>query len=66
MRLRTDFTGTRVERPLFELVLAHTGGNQLKAAALLGLNRSTLRKKLASAAPGRAHKGRDDRALDGD
>ncbi len=55
----------RVERPLFELVLAHTGGNQLKAAALLGLNRSTLRKKLASAAP-RTHKGRDDRALDGD
>ena len=38
----------RVERPLFGLVLAHTGGNQLKAAAILGLNRNTLRKKLAT------------------
>jgi two-component system, NtrC family, nitrogen regulation response regulator GlnG len=56
----------RVERPLFELVLAHTGGNQLKAAALLGLNRSTLRKKLAAAAPARTRPGREDRALDGD
>ncbi len=37
----------RVERPLFELVLQHTGGNQLKAAEILGLNRNTLRKKLA-------------------
>jgi two-component system nitrogen regulation response regulator GlnG len=37
----------RVERPLFDLVLAHTGGNQLKAAEILGLNRNTLRKKLA-------------------
>jgi len=36
----------RVERPLFDLVLAHTGGNQLKAAEILGLNRNTLRKKL--------------------
>jgi two-component system nitrogen regulation response regulator GlnG len=36
----------RVERPLFELVLQQTGGNQLKAAELLGLNRNTLRKKL--------------------
>jgi two-component system nitrogen regulation response regulator GlnG len=36
----------RVERPLFDLVLAHTGNNQLKAAELLGLNRNTLRKKI--------------------
>ncbi len=35
-----------VERPLLDLVLAHTGGNQLKAASILGLNRNTLRKKL--------------------
>ncbi len=36
----------RTERPLLEAVLAHTGGNQLRAAALLGINRNTLRKKL--------------------
>jgi two-component system nitrogen regulation response regulator GlnG len=39
-------TLTRVERPLLETVLARTGGNQLRAAALLGINRNTLRKKL--------------------
>ncbi len=37
----------RVERPLLETVQAHTGGNQLRAAALLGINRNTLRKKLS-------------------
>jgi two-component system nitrogen regulation response regulator GlnG len=35
-----------VERPLIVKVLAATRGNQLKAAALLGLNRNTLRKKI--------------------
>jgi two-component system nitrogen regulation response regulator GlnG len=35
-----------VERPLLRACLAATGGNQLKAARLLGLNRNTLRKKL--------------------
>ena len=55
----------RVERPLFELVLARTGGNQVKAAAILGLNRNTLRKKLESqGAFARGKKGRQDRALD--
>ncbi|MCP4328850.1 MAG: nitrogen regulation protein NR(I) [Alphaproteobacteria bacterium] len=35
-----------VERPLIELCLQSTGGNQLRAADLLGLNRNTLRKKI--------------------
>jgi two-component system nitrogen regulation response regulator GlnG len=39
---------TLVERPLFHAVLRETGGNQLRAAALLGINRNTLRKKLRS------------------
>jgi len=37
----------QVEQPLFEAALSHTGGNQSKAAMLLGISRSTLRKKLA-------------------
>ena len=35
-----------VERPLIQLTLAATRGNQIKAAAMLGLNRNTLRKKI--------------------
>ena len=35
-----------VERPLLRLALSATRGNQIKAAAMLGLNRNTLRKKL--------------------
>jgi two-component system, NtrC family, nitrogen regulation response regulator GlnG len=35
-----------VERPMISLCLRATRGNQLKAAALLGLNRNTLRKKI--------------------
>jgi two-component system nitrogen regulation response regulator GlnG len=35
-----------VERPLLQLSLQATGGNQLRAAELLGLNRNTLRKKI--------------------
>ncbi|MXO58867.1 response regulator [Altererythrobacter salegens] len=35
------------ERPLFEHALRRTGGNQLRAARLLGINRNTLRKRLS-------------------
>ena len=34
-----------LERPLLGHVLAMTGGNQLRAARVLGLNRNTLRKR---------------------
>jgi Fis family transcriptional regulator, factor for inversion stimulation protein len=37
---------SEVERPLFEAVMNHVRGNQSKAAKILGINRSTLRKKL--------------------
>jgi len=36
-----------VERPLIASVLHETKGNQIQAASLLGLNRNTLRKKIA-------------------
>jgi len=35
-----------LEKPLFRAVLRETGGNQVRAAQLLGINRNTLRKKL--------------------
>lgn len=38
---------TRVEKPLLSMVMEYTGGNQLKAAEMLGLNRNTLRRKLS-------------------
>ena len=34
------------ERPLIQLALKETQGNQIKAAELLGMNRNTLRKKI--------------------
>ena len=36
-----------VERPMLEFILNKVGGNQSKAAEVLGLNRNTLRKKMA-------------------
>ena len=37
---------TAVERPLLKYALERCAGNQSAAAALLGINRNTLRKKL--------------------
>jgi two-component system, NtrC family, nitrogen regulation response regulator GlnG len=36
-----------LERPLFAQVLRETGGNQVRAAQRLGINRNTLRKRLS-------------------
>lgn len=41
-----DLVMTEVEAPLLETVLAQANGNQSRAAAMLGINRTTLRKKL--------------------
>jgi Fis family transcriptional regulator len=35
-----------IEKPLLEYTLEYSGGNQSKAAEILGLNRNTLRKKM--------------------
>ena len=35
-----------IEPPLLESVMRHCGGNQTRAATMLGLSRNTLRKKL--------------------
>jgi Fis family transcriptional regulator len=35
-----------VEKPLFKTVMEYAGGNQCRAAEILGINRGTLRKKL--------------------
>ncbi len=36
-----------VEKPMLEFILHEVGGNQSKAAEVLGINRNTLRKKMA-------------------
>ena len=38
---------SQVEKPLLENVLRYVRGNQVRAAAILGINRNTLRKKIA-------------------
>jgi two-component system nitrogen regulation response regulator GlnG len=55
LRNVTDQEGTiyhdvisMVERPLIELALTVTGGNKVRAAQLLGMNRNTLRSKINS------------------
>jgi len=36
-----------IEKPLVEIVLQETNGNQTQAANILGINRNTLRKKIS-------------------
>jgi Fis family transcriptional regulator len=43
-----DLVLREVETPLLREVLAWAGGNQSRAAVALGINRATLRKKLAA------------------
>ncbi|MDO8446478.1 MAG: nitrogen regulation protein NR(I) [Deltaproteobacteria bacterium] len=42
-----DLVIKQVERPLLRFILEKTKGNQVKASEILGINRNTLRKKLA-------------------
>ena len=46
INLYDEFIKT-VEKPLIENILNYTRGNQIKASAILGLNRNTLRKKIS-------------------
>lgn len=41
-----DMVINQVEQAMLESVMTHVRGNQTRAAATLGINRSTLRKKL--------------------
>ena len=41
-----DLVLSEVEEPLLRMLLEHTDQNQSRPAAILGLNRGTLRKKL--------------------
>ena len=42
-----DMVLKNVEKPMLETVLVKSGGNQTIAAAMLGINRNTLRKKIS-------------------
>ncbi len=39
---------SEMEQPLLETVMRHVNGNQSQASQLLGISRSTLRKKLST------------------
>ncbi|MDH4095665.1 MAG: Fis family transcriptional regulator [Betaproteobacteria bacterium] len=41
-----DMVLKNVEKPMIEVVLGRTEGNQSRAAAMLGIDRNTLRKKM--------------------
>lgn len=41
-----DMVLKETERPLLEVTMAQAGGNQTRAAKMLGINRNTLKKKL--------------------
>lgn len=41
-----DMVLRNVEKPLIETVLSKAAGNQSQAAAMLGIDRNTLRKKI--------------------
>lgn len=41
-----EFVLAELEQPLFKTLLNYTNGNQSRASQILGINRSTLRKKL--------------------
>jgi|GEM_PF-786466 Fis family transcriptional regulator len=42
-----DLVMAEVERPMLDCVMRYVGGNQSRAAGVLGLSRGTLRKKLS-------------------
>jgi two-component system nitrogen regulation response regulator GlnG len=50
-----------MERPLIKVVLEAAGGNQVKAAGILGINRNTLRKRISelSLSPKARRKGKE-------
>lgn len=41
-----QFFINEVEKPFLQVVMQEVGGNQTRAACMLGINRNTLRKKL--------------------
>ncbi len=41
-----ELVRAEIERPLLDMVMQYTRGNQTRAASMMGINRGTLRKKL--------------------